>query len=306
MIDMSDAMRPRVTFIALAAALCLLAFGVLPASSHQTRAGAPRLVLEGWPSEDEGAIYVAEADGTKLRRVTPFFSGEPAWSPDRRKIAFSGNFESCPPCNLFIYVSAADGTRRRKLARGGSPRWAPSGKRLIYQSPDGIAVINADGSGRRVIPLDVAAESPQWSPDGHSFAFVVRRHEIGYGGAIYVARLDGSDVRRLTRENDDNFDPRWSTDSKKIRFVRSKDFAKWEAFFEVSVDGSHLKRLALVPGLDGGNDVRVATSSWSADGQRVYYCDGSGNVVVLNIRKHVRHAISRLSRRLGCEALDVK
>jgi len=94
----------------LVAFVCLLGLAVLPASANLTRhdVKAPKLVLEGWPNEGEGAIYVANADGSKLKRVTPFEAGSPAWSPDRRRIVFEGSFGRCPPCNWSMYTSAPD------------------------------------------------------------------------------------------------------------------------------------------------------------------------------------------------------
>jgi WD40-like Beta Propeller Repeat len=109
---------PKVTtaLTALVASVCLLGLPALPASAQLKTQGAkaPKLLLEGWPNENEGAIYVANADGTNLKRITPFSAQTPAWSPDGRRIAFEGAFGPCPPCNLFMYTSARDGTKAQE------------------------------------------------------------------------------------------------------------------------------------------------------------------------------------------------
>ena len=106
-------------------------------------------------------IYVMNADGSGSRRLTHnrAYDGEPAWSPDGRKIAFrstrrvGGNRE--------IYVMNADGSGKRNLTRNpaqdGRPSWSPDGRRIAFVSDrDGrleAHVMNADGSGQRSLTL---------------------------------------------------------------------------------------------------------------------------------------------------------
>ncbi len=61
----------------------------------------------------DAQIYLMNADGSALRRITP--SGLnllPAWSPDGQSIAFLGSRDG----SLSVYVMNADGTRQRRLA----------------------------------------------------------------------------------------------------------------------------------------------------------------------------------------------
>jgi Tol biopolymer transport system component len=106
-------------------------------------------------------IYVMNADGSGSRRLTHnrAFDGEPAWSPDGRKIAFQST--KTIGGNKEIYVMNADGSGKRNLTRNpamdGRPSWSPDGRRIAFVSNrDGrleAHVMNADGSGQRNLTL---------------------------------------------------------------------------------------------------------------------------------------------------------
>jgi Tol biopolymer transport system component len=121
------------------------------------------------------SIFVMNANGSTERRLTPpslWYDGlgnvpYPVWSPDAKQIAFQwGKY-------LYLYVMNADGSGRRKVARGGTPTWSPDGGRIAFSGPaPAIYVVNSDGSGqRRLVPRPGrrlswrrANGSPAWSP----------------------------------------------------------------------------------------------------------------------------------------------
>jgi dipeptidyl aminopeptidase/acylaminoacyl peptidase len=108
-------------------------------------------------------------DGSRLRNLTPKPVGayaDPAWSPDRRKIAFVNDRDG----NSEVYVMNANGSGQRNLTRNpafdADPAWSPDRrKNRLRQQPRrhmrglrherGRARTAAVGATQPLIPLDV-------------------------------------------------------------------------------------------------------------------------------------------------------
>jgi Tol biopolymer transport system component len=228
-------------------------------------------VMPGYPSVRPTEIYVMNPDGTNPRNITnhPADDGDPAWSPDRTRIAFKTNRDG----NFEIYVINVDGTGLARLTNydenDTSPQWSPDGTRIAFVrrskgGDDGIFVMKADGTQTAELTIAAAADQyPAWSPDGSKIAFQTNR--FGGGFDIAVMNADGTAVTRLTNDPADDWEPAWSPDGTKLAFST----ARFGAAIEIAVmnaDGSVVTRLATHPGNE--NDYAPA---WSLDGARIAY-----------------------------------
>lgn len=114
----------------------------------------------------EPDIYVIAPDGTRLRRLarTPSTNEErPAWSPDGQQISFVAR----EGFDVGLYVMRANGSGRRRLTRGfhvNSPTWSPDGRKLAFSRSGNIYVVNADGSGVRLLARE--GLTPGWVATG--------------------------------------------------------------------------------------------------------------------------------------------
>jgi TolB protein len=121
-----------------------------------------------------GALFVANADGTGLRQITPY--------------GLANSHDN------------------------GLAHWSPDGSQILFASVHGpfasasLFVIHPDGSGLRPITLDTGgsfslAFTPGWSPDGTSIVFTLFLRKTGQVD-IYTARSDGTHLAQVTNTPD--------------------------------------------------------------------------------------------------------
>lgn len=157
-------------------------------------------------------IYTVRSDGTGLRRLTGTrkFVSDPDWSPDGEKIAFQRGLD------VFV-MDPADGSGKKNLTRTprlqeSEPDWSPDGRKIAFTSFteaqgafDRIFTMDADGTNKKNLKNGVS--SPAWSPNGRRIAFVsIAPPE---NADIFTMKVDGTDVRRLTRSRAFDSAPDW-------------------------------------------------------------------------------------------------
>jgi TolB protein len=227
-------------------------------------------------------IYVMDADGNDIRQLTNLEQNarRPVWSPDGSKIAFATEL---PFRENNIYWIASDGTELTQVfsgeGYGGRISWSADGRQLIFDhhSAEGfdLFLVNLDGSGLHTFASDVTAGgpthgkpswefAPAWSPDGRLIAFNSNRLEGRLD--VYIANLDGSDLRNLTPHVNYAFGPVWSPDSRRLAFMSAG-----EGIYVAEVGSTQLTKLSELSHL--GTD---ADWSWSPDGRYLAFATGSG------------------------------
>ena len=141
-------------------------------------------------------LYVMDADGVNPRRITadPGAEGEPAWTPDGRRIIFVATPETGTPQLATIRPDGTDQVALTSSAGGNrAPAVSPDGKRIAFIStrdgnPELYEVGIAGGEARRLTRTSDREGSPRYLPNG-DLLFVVDK-----GGSARVMRLPaGSD-----------------------------------------------------------------------------------------------------------------
>ena len=123
-----------------------------------------------------------------------------------------------------------------------------------------------DQAGHEQADLHVSALTPRWGPDNDMIAFAI---VIGGKSEIEVIRQDGSGLRRLTFDGD-NDSPVWSPDGRQVAFIHR---GVNDAIGFVRPDATGRRTVSVGPGKFG--KVR-----WSPDGKLLAFIDLAGAVLV--------------------------
>lgn len=227
--------------------------------------------------DDEYDIYLVDADGANLERVTELDdAGDPLFSPDGETIVFSRvSFGEDEPPQANLWSVKADGSELTELTEAepwrmdGAGSFSPDGAKIAFTraeiDPDSfeattsIQIVGADGFDER--QLIESGSDPAFSPDGERIAFVSDRDENGRlcygdrcftGRELYVADADGAAPERLTETRELNeASPSWSPDGSRIAFQRGEQFQNAEAMsiLEMNADGRCTRAILASSGL---------------------------------------------------------
>jgi TolB protein len=162
-------------------------------------------------------------DGTGRHTLAATYPAwDAAWSPDGRRLTFRGYY-GLGDGQYDLYVTGANGCHLTRLTRqvnGTSPAWSPTGEQIVFAVPEGIDVINANGTGLHPLIRDSGSfeyDTPAWSARNR-IAFVQTR--VGSSqGQLYEMNLDGSGAAPLTHGAPGFAQPSWSPDGTAIAFV---------------------------------------------------------------------------------------
>ena len=230
--------------------------------------------------------------------------GQPAFSPDGRRIAFKtvqfGSNE--------LAIMNADGADKTLLTHTfgwseGQPSWSGDATQLFYRrTPQNPLVqhgeiwtlnihnsadhpVNPDTTPVLATPGDI--RYPTVSPDGTMVAFRAGDLVEASGDEeIYVMNADGTDVHQLTANADFDSAPTWSPDGTRIAFEHadaatltpgSRTEPEQKDIFVMNADGSDVQQLTDSPGKDEG-------PVWSPDGTKIAFSsdrDGQQEIYVM-------------------------
>jgi serine/threonine-protein kinase len=216
----------------------------------------------------------------------PGLEVDAAISPDGQLVAYA----SGPTTGMQIFMRQVAGGRTVQLTSdsGGNarwPRWSPDGRRIAYQTNDGIYTVPALGGPPRLV-----VRSPEgaytfgasftsltglaWSPDGTRLAYAG-----GYGSSrLFVVNADGGEPVALATISEVN-SPAWSPDGRHIAVVSGNPiFIFGSAYFGnsgtsslwlVAVDSGTPRRLTQGTYLD-------TSPQWTPDSRAILFASNRG------------------------------
>jgi TolB protein len=165
---------------------------------------------------DRNIIMLMDRNGDNKNNIPRAEGWDPTWSPDGKYILFASDMDG----STQLYTIRADGKQLHKISNLPSIRgrsdWSPDGQYIVTYSGEPwhreVYIMNADGTNARVLsPAGGNSQGPSISPDGNWVAFTAYfdHPDDDHGCEIYIMRIDGSDLRRLTDNDYCDYQPRW-------------------------------------------------------------------------------------------------
>jgi len=212
-----------------------------------------------------GSIYV---DGKKIAR-----GSQPAWSPSGKQIVFNRDGQ--------IFVIDANAKNERRVVKRAPglhwpakyPAWSRDGRTIAFMGTrDVLTVELSSGVISNLTNADYSWRgnwTPAYSPDRKTIALA--RNTAPSQTDIFLMRLDGKGLRRLTQTNgrdDDEFAPTWSPDGQTIVYSSTRDGNS--ELYAIDSNGANERRLTDTP------DVEEQFPRFSRDGRRILYVHRGG------------------------------
>jgi TolB protein len=258
-------------------------------------------------SQSTGAIFTVGANGKGAQQVTRpetgVEDGSADWSPDGSLITFqrSGN-------PYAVYTVKPDGSELHRITPldedGSGASFLPDGKRVVYTRASGsekvfpgdqrsiehsdIVVRDVSGENLTVLiqsgPWEGDYNNPHFAPDDSRLLYVRQNSPLtkpALAHAVFVARADGTDRRRITPWSlDAGDDPDWSPDGRLILFHSHEGGDAQGQLYVIRPDGKGMRQLTHVK--DG---TWLGSASFSPDGKWITFAKagvgGAADVFVM-------------------------
>ena len=165
---------------------------------------------------DKNQIWIMDLNGGSVENIPSAFGWDPTWSPDGKYVLFASDKDGA----VQLFTIRINGKELHKISNlpaiRGRSDWSPNGQFIVTYSGEPwkheVYIMNADGSNAHVLsPLGGNAQGPSFSPDGQWVAFTAYydHPDDENGCEIYIMRIDGTDLRRLTNNDYCDYQPRW-------------------------------------------------------------------------------------------------
>jgi Tol biopolymer transport system component len=175
-------------------------------------------------------IYVMDADGTNVRRVSTLpekaeLDTAPRFSPDGRRFVFTRYInETAPVRSALFTVRVVDGGGLKQLTPwgngAGDADWSPDGTKIVFEASRDFSshgeIFTIDADGHQLTNLTDNERSgggssdPVWSADGTKILFLSEHYFSGESGiGLATMNPDGTDRHFISSNPEEMHQPDW-------------------------------------------------------------------------------------------------
>jgi Tol biopolymer transport system component len=175
------------------------------------------IIFKTWsPNTDKNILWMMDRNGENADKISRVVGWDPTWSPDGKYVLFASDMDGA--IQLFrIGVNGKELHRVSNLpAIRGRSDLSSDGQFIVTYSGEPwkheVYIMTADGLNARMLsPAGGNSQGPSFSPDGKwvTFTSYYDHPDEDQGCEIYILRVDGTDLRRLTDNDYCDYQPRW-------------------------------------------------------------------------------------------------
>jgi Tol biopolymer transport system component len=194
-------------------------------------------------SYPDGSLWRSKLDGSERLRLTtsPMLAASAHWSPDGKRIAFSGGM---PGQRWKLWLISKDGgspeAQTPDNVPEADPTWSPDGNTLAFvrlAPPGQITLLDLNTRARSELPESEGLWHPRWSPDGHFIAAL-----SAGSNEVKIYDRAARKWRRLAGDLGTIGIPSWSHDSRYLYFDVTSPHDS--AYMRVKVSDGKAEQLA--------------------------------------------------------------
>ncbi|QDT12936.1 DUF1583 domain-containing protein [Planctomycetes bacterium K23_9] len=220
------------------------------------------------PTDRLRSIAVLDLESAVTERIAQgnaelHHMGSPKWSADQKFLAYDRSSGSTTDSRLLVYDVA--NREETDIGFGSMPNFSADGKYIAFSAyRQGVGIMNADGSDRRII--DSGGWGIQWSPDPDVLSYAkgsnIMLWDVGTGKSKPL--LTGAAAKQYRWFH---WNMCWSRDGRKIVFKGTRTDGNGEDIAVASLDQSD--RIQVLRKAD-----RLAVEfSWTSDNRSVLVAD---------------------------------
>ena len=205
-----------------------------------------------WPLYSSFDIFIADLNGNITKRLTDHagYDAEATLSPDGKKIIFTSTRDG--DIDLYIMDLKSGKTNRitNELGYDGGAWFSPDGKKIIWR-----------------------ASRPKTEAEIKEYKELLSENLVAPTNMeVFIANVDGSNVKQVTKFGQANWAPAYMPDSKRIIFASNHEYKRGFPFnlYTINEDGSELTKISRDKGFD-------AFPMFSPDGKKIVFCSNRNN-----------------------------